>query len=256
MYKPIYPPKAEYRCPSCDNPFLGNLPNQYRYRYGYKFYSFGTNYTDGSQSWPISSDNGGVVLPWIIKCPKCLKFFKLSDFKKDKDLFEGKDKNWWFKNRDSKKYSGFGSLLSGGGVYKSSFWREAIQKGLYFPKGIDFNTKEVDIRDLYLSLWRAYNREKTIPQEMYPEEIISEKDYVIFCKTLAQKIKLNSDDDKIIVAELYRNIGDFEKSVSILNSITDRYKFRDKINTIEKNAILGNKEFTLIEEYGEVSDNG
>lgn len=54
MFKPIYPPKAEYRCPSCDNPFLGSLPNPYRYRYGYKFFSFGTNYTDGSQLWPLS----------------------------------------------------------------------------------------------------------------------------------------------------------------------------------------------------------
>lgn len=87
-----------------------------------------------------------------------------------------------------------------------------------------------------LNIWQLSNKDS---MEFNTES------YIENCKKLIEKLKnTNEEDFKITLAELYRNIGEFDKCLSVINFLSDKYdwlKSAFQEQCIKKNI----KTFTL-----------
>jgi hypothetical protein len=95
-------------------------------------------------------------------------------------------------------------------------------------KRTHFSKEEKTIR---IWVWWAFNnRVRNGSKEMFLEE--NDKDlWGDNCRALLNLLKVNliEDNDKLRVAELYRNLGEFEKCIEVTNSI-----FNEDFNWIKE----------------------
>ncbi len=114
--------------------------------------------------------------------------------------------------------------------YDLSFWMECFQKGLYFPTFADATERYRLENDVYLGLWRAANRDPVG---------YGEGKYKKLCRTLIDRIDPQTDKECLYIAELYRNLGDFDASLGALRFIKDRRRWRFHSYAIERTAEIG-----------------
>jgi hypothetical protein len=183
----MYPgPIYIYNCPKCDNKIY-NESTASGNSFGAKLYS------DGKAIQPNYPE-----YPSITKCSKCNTVF-------------------WLKKENEK------------GAYN---WSPGLAEDLKeIEKARYLNISEC-FEALDLKIFRTKNEELFIRQEIWwgfndrvrnSETLFSsEEDKTLWTKnalSLIELLDINDIDQKLSIAELYRNLGNFEKSQEILNSI-------------------------------------
>jgi len=192
-------PNYIYKCPNCDNILRkGSLMSGNTF--GEKIFS------DGKRIAPMLPE-----FPNLTKCKKCNTIFWLSKLKEIGTFEWGDNINSEWQNADEAEF------LEIDDYYKviSSGIAENLQE-------------ELLIRQL---IWWAYNDKIREGQEIFNDE----SDEVSWTKNIKKlKTLLDQSDisQKIMIAEINRNLGDFENCISIIQSIDN-----DEINWLKEKFI-------------------
>jgi len=182
------------RCPSCEY-----LQQRETLRsgntFGAKFYS------DGKCEAPMLPQ-----FPHFVKCPECKSFFKIAP-----DVVVEK-------NQTRKPNIPFVSFLT------TDEYLQAISSGL-------LNGNENDILSLRIELWRTYNDAVRDGQNELAEKELYEDN----CRKILSSATNEPNDDEmcLMCAEMWRNIGEFDKSKALLNEIKSPDKYIKYISVID-----------------------
>lgn len=198
-------PTYVYKCPNC-----GNLLTKGSLMSGN---TFGARmFSDGQRIAPMLPE-----FPDLTKCKKCDTMFWLSKLKKFRTYYD------------------WSSI-----IFISSEWEnpdktdkaEFLEIDEYYNaiiKGLAKNRK--DERIIRKRIWWAYNDKIRKGQEMF----IDESDELRWRENVTKlKALLNQSDinQKILIAEINRNLGDFDNCISIIQSID-----KDDLNWLKKRFI-------------------
>lgn len=213
-------PPIYYKCPACGN--------YYRTSKYITYNSFGSkNYTDGVIEGSMYFDDF-----WFTTCPKCKNTFDKKYLISLDEEVEIEDDNF-----DTKLIGKYDSNDSSQ-LFNPNIWKKVINTELFFPKKCKEKEKLEVRKNLYLGLWRAYNRSEV-------KKEYTHKEYYNCCKTLINMITPSKKDtDYLLLAELYRNIGEFTKSFETLLAIKEKEEFFIEIYNLVF-AILFKKTLTL-----------
>ncbi len=202
-------PKTVYKCPTCGNLLTrGSLLSGNTI--GLKSYS------DGKKIAPMLPE-----FPSITKCKKCNTIFWLSKAEIAETFIRNdEDKSKWDKAEEAEFLD----------VYD---FFEALVLNLHENKN-----DELWIR---LRIWWAFNDRI----RHYNELFINDGDEVLWsqnCNTLIELLDINIESQKIIIAELNRNLGNFEECIKLIESLKSSemeslYKIL-KTECEEKNQIV------------------
>ena len=200
-----------YMCPACGNYYFESAVCSYS--------NFGAVcFSDGSYI-------GGYKPCWLTKCPRCKQYIaKRHLFKLPKPVMLREmlrtGKGYSLSNT-GEQYGYFDHLYSEEkGV---ELWEDVIKQGLYFPVLVrEWEKRECD-QLMYISLWRSYNHDEKREKGAAYTEV---------CKKLIELLHGKNDEEKILLAELYRNIGEFEESQKYLDGVNNTERYRDVINCI------------------------
>jgi len=183
-----YGPNYLYECPNC-----GNLIQNRSLMSGNTFDA--ELYSDLKRITPMLPE-----VPNLIECKKCRNIFWLSKTKKIGDYSWGDDPNPLWENAD---LADFLSIHN------------------YF-KALKANVAENQNEELFIRkrIWWSYNDRlrkggklfRFINDEVRWEENIHR---------LLELLDIEQVDQKIMIAELHRNLGDFERCMELINSIED-----------------------------------
>lgn len=204
-------PRLRYKCPSCGLPYLESV-----YRSGgmLGFHAF----SDGSVDRLAHSSL------WITCCPCCHAYFakkQLLPLEAPLDFDEP-----------------CGSLDSGNeNRYSIPFWESVLAQGLFFPDNVGIKERNETLLKARLSLWQAANRGRAG---------FGEGKYQRLCRTLLCEIAPERDADRLTVAELYRNLGDFDAALGALRFVREKRKHALRYRAIERAALDGCKETVKI----------
>lgn len=179
-------PNYVYECPNCGS-HLTRESFVSGSTFGAKIFS------DGKQIAPLLPE-----LPNLIKCKKCNAFFWLSKLKKTGTYNVGDNVNSKWENAQKIDFLEIDDYFI------------AIHKGIAENKD-----EESYIRQ---QIWWAYNDRIRASQEIFSEE----NDELRWIENLKKLKELIDDSDiyqKILIAEIDRNLGDFESCISIIQSI-------------------------------------
>ena len=192
-------PNELVKCPAC-----GDYQQRRTLRSGNTVGA--TFYSDGKRVAPMLPE-----FPYFIKCPKCGKFFTISREVISNDKLADGERSPFVRFLTIDEY------------------KQAIEEGLV-------NGKDSDILLLRTFLWRAYNDiirqggEIEEKERVFYEEncrtIIAEKEDEL--KDGAPEL----DGDRLMCAELWRNIGEFDKSKAMLNAISRQNDYKRYIDAI------------------------
>lgn len=227
MIKPFL--DLTHMCPACGNYFYENDIMS--------FNTFGAIcYSDGRM------DNC-YTPKWLTQCPKCLQYFAKEYLFKlpvpvsvESGLADRGNKRRYIVEHKN-EYGHLDSFCGGG----KGFYEKALEQGLYFPIMVKDNEKIYYKRLLYRELWHEYNRCRNQMDEAV---------YLKHCRELIEMIKdIKVDAYKLSLAELYRNVGDFEKCLAVLDGIKTVKKIEKTVKCIREEAIKGNKFTVMVEEY-------
>ena len=226
-------PALAYMCPACGN---------YFYNSGVRSYSvFGSiRYSDG-----VSKTNYDPF--WVSQCPKCKQYvanehlFRLPfPVSVDCGLDEPKYRRRYMV-KDDENYGhvrGFEYDYS-----RKELVEKIIAQGQYFPITVSEESKSLHKRLLYRELWHEYN--------MHRDEIAEE----VYCNVCRELIEMLSDSKdvrfRITLAELYRNMGEFEKCLDILDGVNAENAMGDAVEIIRSEALKKNKLTVVIEDTRE-----
>lgn len=156
---------------------------------------------------------------FFTKCPNCKKFFSREYFiSQDRSLPNDKKLKSPNENLIGKQ-----NLL---GLQTPSFWRNVIKNGLFYPSNVPPNVRDDDLKKIYCMYWQCCNHTKNFDKNS-PE-------YLLLVKKIVELFNSDTDADKLIRAEAYRNIGEFDKSLEILKNIDDVGKHLGFVYTITK----------------------
>jgi len=163
--------------------------------------------------------------PYFVKCPACKVFFKITD----KEVVD-------------EESLGFASDYNLVNFLNENEYCSAITNGLY--NGVDD-----DILSLRIELWRLFNdRIRNSSHKRFPyknnetkgrslNEILNPEEKYIYednCrKILSLMSENNEDEDYLLRAELWRNLGQFEYCLSFLNDIKNQENFVKYISAIK-----------------------
>ena len=181
-------PDYIYRCTNCSQLISrGSLASGNTF--GATFYS------DGKMIAPMLPD-----FPEITKCPGCETIFWLekTELIEEMDPWESENPEW-----DRAEPARFLTIKD---------YCTALEKGLY-----DSVEEELYLRK---KMWWAYNDRI----RRYKSLFASQKDEPGWKNNILRLIELlnpENQDEKIMTAELYRNLGEFQKCMEILYSISD-----------------------------------
>lgn len=184
-------PDIIYKCPKCGS-FLKNKSLMSGNTIG------ACHYSDGKVIAMMMPE-----LPYITKCQKCNTIFWLEEECEigSYDLWDKLNVNTEWINADQANF---------------------LTIDEYF-EALDINQPEFIKQEYYLRLriWWAYNdRVRWKGNKLF----INEQDGALWkanLKKLLELLDLDDDNDKIMAGEIYRNLGDFEKCMSIIQSISD-----------------------------------
>lgn len=214
--------EISYICPACGNYFYGSCVSSYN-TVGASFLS------DGSM---INCYDPF----WLTRCPKCNQFFAkeyLFRLPKSISIFptENNLSYWAKKELENNEHFGRVDGYFGDDEPKVKFIENAIAQGLYFPVLVsEHRKKELNIQ-LYKDLWWEYNRKRSAQ---------SNDTYTELCYKLISMISPKNDEDRLTLAELYRNVGDFEKCLATLEIIVQSKKYDAFIECIRAEALQKN----------------
>jgi hypothetical protein len=222
-------------CPACGNYFYESSVRSYSV-FGAIIYSDGTVRKQGYHT-PF----------WLTRCPACTQYFAKDHLFSlpapvSPDLYFGHAKHSHSFLKNPTNFGHFDSAF-GEEESKMEFIEKAIEKGLYFPVTVGEKEKEKFRISLYKDLWHEYNMHREKRSNETYKKLCSDLIAIIESQT---EILLNTN--KLILAELYRNIGDFEKCLAIL----DEFKIPDTadklIERIRAEAIKNNTLTVIIED--------
>ena len=225
-------PRLEYMCPACGN---------YFYNSGVRSFSiFGSiRYSDG-----VSKTDYDPF--WVSQCPKCMQYvanehlFRLPfpvsvDFGVDEPKFRRP-----YTVKDNQKY---GRVDCFEGYSRKAIVEKIIAQGMYFPITVSEASRRSHKRLLYRELWHEYN--------MHRDEIADEV-YHNVCRELIEMPADSSDERfRLTLAELYRNIGEFEKCLAILDGVNAKNVGDGAVERIRSEALKKNKLTVVIEDTRE-----
>ena len=212
-----------FMCPACGNYFYGSNVRSYN--------TVGaTVFSDGySRSYynPF----------WLTRCPRCNQYFS------KKHLFELPESIRVFpesphlsrqtieKLENDKLFGRINGYFDESET-KKEFIEKAIAQGIYFPIMVSNYERKKHELQLYKDLWHEYNIDRSG---------VSEDTYDELCKRLLDMISAIRIEDKLTVAELYRNIGDFKKCLATLKAIQPNERYNIFIERIQQEALQKNK---------------
>jgi len=248
MIKPFYDLKLTAMCPACGNYFYESEVLSYS--------CFGaTAYSDG---YTLASYGPY----WLTRCPSCKRFFAKAhifmlpqsvspDFDSaalsrlvEKEQNEERRERFKQRLEEKRKKEALYGRLSGdfvGEGGKTGFIREAIAEGVYYPVTVNEREKaELGFR-LRKDLWHEYNIRR---------ESVSDKEYEGLCHVIIDMIEGKAYlkyDDRIALAELYRNVGEFEKCILLLDFFKKPNAAEKYIERIRGEAIKKNKATVIVE---------
>lgn len=215
----ILGPDYIYKCPTC-----GKLLRHRSFASGNTFRA--RLFSDGKNSAPMLPN-----FPFFVKCKNCNSFFKFSELK-EVGVAE-------FNHR-----TGYDAIK-----WESIFWE---MKYFAIDREKIPYSEPLDTSDLYEALekfpqyelgfrqqiWWSYNNylrdfleydqpiRETHIQFMERNELFEEN-----CFALLKLLDVNNENQKIMMAELYRNVGQFEKCMELIESLPvhfERIKGRDR----------------------------
>lgn len=211
IIKPPGMEKLAYMCPACGNYYFESAVCSYSNFRAIQF-------SDGSSI-------GGYNPGWLTKCPRCKRYiakrhlFKLPKPVMPREILQTRKYDSLSKARET--YGYYDHLYSE--VKGVELWKDVIKQGLYFPVLVREWEKTSYDSLMYIALWRSYNHD---------EEREKGAEYAEACKKLTKLLYGKTDEEKILLAELYRNIGEFEESRKYLDDVNDTERYRDVINCI------------------------
>jgi hypothetical protein len=193
---------AIYTCPICGQAVYVNEI------LSYNSFDIGTIYSD----LVISMLNN----PTETKCKKCGKIFELNEFNNVEKIYDNIFTDYFFSDEEQNKLEKYKSL------YEATFL--SVQD--YLEK---IRNEEGDEKQNRLNLWHTANvlfddKEKNIDTQIYIDN----------CKWLISLYKKPKNDNQIItLAELYRNIGNFNSCIKTILKLKDDKDDRMKNKFIE-----------------------
>ena len=188
-------PIEYYKCPKCQS-----LTSRGSLLSGN---TFGAKlYSDGKQIAPMLPE-----FPAIIKCKKCGTFFWLKDENEIK-----------IEDETIESYSA--EFLS------VNEYNEAINSEIF--------TNNKELHFLRIRLWWAFNDRIRQNNDIF----LSENDQQIYeknCLKLLEILDKNDINEKIMCAEIYRNLGSFNECQKIIETLEDKFSWIKELLNIECN---------------------
>jgi hypothetical protein len=179
-------PNYIYKCPKC-----GNLISKRSLMSGN---TFGAKlFSDGKRIAPMLPD-----FPNLTKCKKCETIFWLSKLKEIGTYEWNSQKNEEWQRADNADFPEIGDYYN------------AINSGIAENK-----EEEINIRHL---IWWAYNDRIRKGQNIFSDE----KDELLWLENIKRLKTLLDESDinqRIMIAEINRNLGDFENCISLIQTI-------------------------------------
>lgn len=192
-------PQIAYKCPNCGNPYIASQYMSYN--------TFGaTFYTDGTCCAPMKPK-----LDWVTRCPKCGEFFAKEFLTEIKPI-----PTTYIVRKD---------LARCGRVDDCFDVNDAWINGLYFPPATPQDKIAKIHLQLRISRWRYDNHNEP--------RITGYKEN---CLEILKELNPTDDQSRLIVAEINRNIGDFDASIKMLGNIDNYSKYSNYIASIGKYA--------------------
>ena len=219
-------PILEYLCPACGNPYYSSCIGSYTIIDTERF-------SDGS-SWHDFS-----FYTWLTRCPECKQFFSkkhLFHFPISRNvafLLQLSEANGNSERRNKRRYGNFDFCLNDGECMLE-FLEKAKEEGIYFPITVGEEERSQVYIALYRDLWWHYN---------YIGGLYEDKKYVDHCQKLIDMLLSHemTEETRLIVAELYRNIGEFEESGRWLADVVPNEKTALYIDCIKKHNKIKNR---------------
>lgn len=179
-------PNYLYKCPTCSNLLKkGSIISGNTF--GAKIFS------DGKRIAPMLPE-----FPNLTKCKKCDTIFWLSKLKEIGTYEWGENENLEWENADNAEF------------LEIDDYYNAISNGI-----AENLQEELHIRQ---RIWWAYNDKIREGQEIFNDES-DELSWIENVKKLKTFLDQSDINQKIMIAEINRNLGDFENSISVIQSI-------------------------------------
>ena len=151
--------------------------------------------------------------PFMIKCPKCNIFFKITEKVIVRKLFDFLNQN---RDIPHVKFMTAGEL------------QQAIDTGLY-------NGDKNDIMHLRLMLWRTSNDSFRDGRKDSFENEDKKAAYEHNCREILSFFENDDDDERLLMrSEMHRNIGEFDKCKDLLLKIKEIETYKKYISFIDK----------------------
>lgn len=199
----LFGPNTVYKCPNCEN-LITNGSLMSGNTNGAKIYSDGRMFATMLPEYPE-----------IAKCRNCDAIFWLSKKEEIGTYNCGDADNQEWENADEADF-----------LNLDDYFR-ALKSGLATDK-----EEEIYIRE---NIWWAYNDRIRYGKKTFTKN--EELDWEENIKKLLDLLDLSEEWDQLKIAELYRNLGNFKESISILKSINSEYQ-----NSIKKKLLKACKQ--------------
>ena len=239
-------PIVEYLCPACGNPYFGSEIASYSV--------FGAiRFSDGS----FTDRYGFPSDLWLTRCPKCRQFFakkhlfhfpippsvaKYIRYQLRRDCTTEE----WIELRAEEKLYGRYDDSPFRLEKRIDFLEQSIEQGLYFPVNVNDGEKEELNILLHQDLWWAYN---------FDIDKVSNEKYDALCKKLIELLigaNVVIHEKELMLAELYRNIGDFEESRKHLDAVIVNQNTQDYVYCIKEQIEQKNTRTVQVDPQGQV----
>lgn len=209
-------PRLVYQCPVCENPYYNSV-----YCSGNSFGAI--YYTDGSVDAPGLHPSSAFT-----QCPQCMTFLEkkhLLPIQRCPDRVRGVSPFDALKNAPPN--AGHLDDTFRSNEERIAFLTKAQKQGLYSPAEASTERKQwhkaIAEKQLLRELWHCYNRD--------PARCEGD-DYRSICKQYIALLNQRIDEERISLAELYRNIGCFSESESLLDGFFSPEKYAVYIDCI------------------------
>jgi len=183
-------------------------------------------YSDGEYYAPMLPE-----YPDYVKCPACGVLFKIVTAAIVKTMVMGQD-SYTESIGENYNYPFVKPLTE-------DEYIQAINNGLYNTGKKGSKEWKEDLLSLRILLWRAMNHRiqetntaTTIVTGMEAADADTKSTYDKNCRQILLLLKEDSDTNRIMQAEIYRNLGDFDKCKTLLNEIKQPEKYKRYISSI------------------------